>query len=68
MLTLQKYFTVAKNICSLPSGGHLVAQLPGSAAAGAGVDEATETEVRDLESAAGAEQEVDQSETSIVVT
>ena len=54
MLTLQKYFTVAKNICSLPSGGHLVAQLPGSAAAGAGVNEATETEVRDLESAAGA--------------
>ena len=31
-----------------------MAQLPGSAAAGAGVDEATETEVRDLESAAGA--------------
>ena len=47
-----------------------MAELPGPApaAAGAGVNEATEAEVRDLESAAGAEQEVDQSERSIVVT
>ena len=47
-----------------------MAELPGPApaAAAAGVDEATEAEVRDLESAAGAEQEVDQSERSIVVT